>query len=208
MDIRTAARLAKAVYTGQRHVDGWEMQHTTGTIALFKRPGDTTQVIAYRGTDVRDMSDLATDLQLFITGGTLRTFLMPLGPKVKDRCQQAVDYARRAVGGSDTSDPSPLTIHVGHSLGGTCALRACYATGGQCFAFEPYVPPRMPWSDLLYRPGMTICGNKRDPIFAETLLDRWLRPGSRRATWVVVNRAGSGPDFADRIGHGLEQWMR
>ena len=202
MDARTMALLAQGAYHSDPVVGPWVRRGGTRTIHVYRRADDPgVEAIAYRGTEVSDLDDVMTDLELMAAGGMgSGAFWLPVNAALKDRVQEAVAFARTRV------RPGVRLVHVGHSLGGTCALRAAYVAGGIANAFAPYVPVRLPWNQLRYRPGMTVYGNRVDPIMWETMLDRNFRLGSGSARWRLISEAGQGPTRADQMGHGLGPW--
>ncbi|HRJ69614.1 MAG TPA: lipase [Beijerinckiaceae bacterium] len=89
-------------------------------------------VLAFRGTDFREINDWLTNFHWFLR-------LLPINDQyeqVQDHTRRLVDQMRRLCGGK-----SPLITAVGHSLGGGLAQQAAYVDNRitRVIAFDPSI---------------------------------------------------------------------
>lgn len=163
-------RIAKVVYDPVGTVDNWVRERSLfgGSLVVFTNTHvPDVVVVANRGT--QNINDVLTDSKLFGQG------------KLGDRLTHTVSLIR------ELRNRYMYIINVGHSLGGSIALLASYITNTYSFAYAPHINNRISYDRFKYTGKMHIYANQRDPVSAETLLDKLTRPGSKSAHWEIAN---------------------
>jgi hypothetical protein len=135
--MHTYAELAGGSYGGKDmshlgyEVDS-ELSNRNRTVYHNKDTGKA--VMSFRGTNVKNKADLATDA------------LLALGLKdFSSRFRNANKYSKRAIEkyGKDN------VAFTGHSLGGSQALYVNSKHGNETHAYNPFVEPKQPKANLL-----------------------------------------------------------